>query len=62
MQNIEIKVEDNIMAIIVDLSKDFGPSKSGKTISIASTKGNQKVTGPDGDVIVGVNVYKYPSE
>ena len=33
-------------------------SKSGKTISIASTKGNQKIEGTD--AIIGLNVYKYP--
>ena len=40
------------------MTKDFGPSKSGKTITIASTRGNQKVE--DTDAIIGLNVYKYP--
>jgi len=29
MKNIEMKVEDNILIIKVDLTKEFGPSSSG---------------------------------
>jgi len=35
------------------------PSSSGKTLVLASTHGNQKFQGPDGeDWFIGVNVYK----
>ena len=37
MKNVEMKVENNILTIQVDLTKEFGPSSSGKTIIIAST-------------------------
>ena len=57
MQNIEMKVDGNKLTIVVDLTKEFGPSKSGKTIMIASTQGNQAV---QPGVMVGLNVYKYP--
>ena len=30
MKNVEMKVEGNILTIKVDLTKDFGPSSSGK--------------------------------
>jgi len=40
MKNVEMKVEGNILTIKVDLTKEFGPSSSGKTIIIASTEGN----------------------
>ena len=60
MQNVEMKVEGSELIIKVDLSKDFGRSKSGKTIIIASSLGNQKIDGPDGDVVIGINVYKKP--
>lgn len=50
-------VEGNILTVKVDLSKDFGPSKSGKTISVASTLGNKKVPGNE-DTFIGVNVYR----
>lgn len=52
-----MSVAGNILTIKVDLTKDFGPSSSGKTIIIASTEGNQSA--PDTDnVKVGLNVYK----
>ena len=36
MKNVHMSVDGNILTITVDLSKDFGPSSSGKTIIIAS--------------------------
>ncbi len=56
MKNVDIKVEGNILTIKVDLSKEFGPSASGKTIIIASTEGNVSV--PDRDEKIGLNVYR----
>ena len=57
MKNVEMKLEDNILNIKVDLSKEFGPSSSGKTIIIASTEGNISV--PDQEHIkIGLNIYK----
>lgn len=57
MQNITMKVVKNKLIIEVDLSKEFGISKSGKSISIASTLGNKSVAGFD-EIKVGLNVYK----
>ena len=57
MKNIEMKLESNILTIKVDLTKEFGPSSSGKTIIIASTEGNVAVDGHE-EVKVGLNVYK----
>jgi ABC-type molybdate transport system ATPase subunit len=54
MKNVETQVIGNILTIKVDITKTFGPSKSGKTIIIASTEGNTRV----GDVTIGLNVYK----
>ena len=56
MKNVELKVEGTILTIKVDLSKEFGPSASGKTIIIASTEGNVSV--PDRDEKIGLNVYR----
>ena len=50
--------ENGILTIQIDLSQDHGPSKSGKTIVVASTQGNQKVD--NSEVIIGINCYKYP--
>jgi hypothetical protein len=57
MKNVEMKVEDNILVIKVDLTKEFGPSASGKTIIIASTEGNIAVEGHE-NAKIGLNVYK----
>ena len=58
MLNCDVKVIDDVLTITVDLTKSFGPSKTGKTIVVASTKGNQRIG--DTDCILGLNVYKYP--
>ncbi len=57
MKNVEMKVEDNILTIKVDLTKEFGPSSSGKTIIISSTEGNISIPEKD-DIKIGLNVYK----
>jgi hypothetical protein len=56
MKNVEMTVEGNILIIKVDLSKEFGPSSSKKSIIIASTEGNVFV--PDRQEKVGLNVYR----
>lgn len=56
MKNVEMTVEGNILTMKVDLSKEFGPSSSGKTIIIASTEGNVSV--PEREEKVGLNVYR----
>jgi hypothetical protein len=56
MKNVEMKLEGNVLVIRVDLTKDFGPSASGKTTIIASTEGNIPV--PDREERVGLNVYR----
>ena len=56
MKNVELKVEENILTIKVDLTKTFGPSSSGKTIIIASTEGNVAI--PDRDEKIGLNIYR----
>jgi hypothetical protein len=56
MKNVEMKVEGTILTIRVDLTKEFGPSSSGKTIIIASTEGNVSVL--DREEKIGLNVYR----
>ena len=57
MKNIEMIVEGTILTVKVDLSKEFGPSSSGKTIIIATTEGNVSIPGAE-DKKIGVNVYR----
>ncbi len=56
MKNVELSVSDNILTIKVDLTQEFGPSSSGKTIIIASTEGNFLL--PGRGEVVGLNVYR----
>ena len=57
MKNVEMTVEGTTLTIKVDLSKEFGPSSSGKTIIIASTEGNVSIPGAE-DKKIGLNVYR----
>ena len=57
MKNVEMTQEGDILTIKVDLSKEFGPSSSGKTIIIASTEGNQSIPDKE-DIKIGLNVYR----
>ena len=56
MKNVQMTVAGNILTITVDLTKEFGPSASGKTIIVASTEGNIAV--PEREEKIGLNVYR----
>ncbi|WOF16095.1 hypothetical protein F1737_04930 [Methanoplanus sp. FWC-SCC4] len=57
MKNIEMSKDGNILTLKVDLSQEFGESKSGKSITIASTEGNISVP-DDEDIKIGLNIYR----
>ena len=57
MKNVEMKVEENILTIKIDLTKEFGPSASGKTIIISSTEGNISIPEKE-EIKIGLNVYR----
>jgi hypothetical protein len=57
MKNVEMSIEGTILTVKVDLSKEFGPSSSGKTIIIASTEGNVSILGAE-DKKIGLNIYR----
>jgi hypothetical protein len=48
-------VDGKKLTLEVDLSKEFGDSKSGKTVVIASTSGTVRL---DGGLMIGLNVNK----
>ena len=61
MDNVVMEVKDNKAIITIDLNKEFGPSKSGKTIVVATTRGNVPI--PDAETYrIGINCYKYPEK
>jgi hypothetical protein len=57
MKNVKLNVTGNKLTIEVDLDQDFGPSSSGKSITIATTEGNVAVPGQE-EVKIGLNIYK----
>ncbi|HOD80351.1 MAG: hypothetical protein BWX88_04173 [Planctomycetes bacterium ADurb.Bin126] len=56
MKNVQMTVEGQTLTIKVDLSKEFGPSSSGKNIIIATTEGNVNV--PEREEKIGLNIYR----
>jgi hypothetical protein len=61
MTNCTMDVKDNILTITIDLSKRYGPSKSGKTETIATTSGN--ISAPEHpEIKIGLNVYAKKGE
>lgn len=55
--NVNVEVKGDVMTITVDLSADYGPSESKKSIIIATSEGPKSV--PDGSGIkFGLNVYR----
>ena len=55
--NVKFSVKGTTLTIEVDLTKRGGLSSSGKTISIGSTNGNQKLPAPHDGISFGLNVY-----
>jgi len=56
MKNVDMTIAGDILTITIDLSKEFGPSSSGKTTIVASTEGN--VTVPEREEKIGLDVYR----
>ncbi len=56
MLNAKLATKGDILTITVDLSQDSGPSKSMKSIIIASSQGAVDVEGTD--IKVNLNVYR----
>ncbi|MCQ1539083.1 hypothetical protein FTO68_08835 [Methanocalculus taiwanensis] len=57
MKNMEMSREGSKLIIEVDLTKDFGVSKSGKSKIIASSEGNISIP-DDEEIKIGLNIYK----
>ena len=57
MKNTAITTDKKgIMTITVDTKKEFGLSKSGKTVILATSSGNVEV---EEGIYLGLNVYRY---
>ncbi|MGI5927008.1 MAG: hypothetical protein ACOX8A_07495 [Thermacetogeniaceae bacterium] len=55
--NCKATVTGDTLHLEIDLARDLGPSKSGKTMMIATTSGNKEIPGTDG-AIIGLNIYR----
>lgn len=55
MKNIETSTRESILTLTIDLSKSQGPSKSGKSIVIATSAGNKAIAP---DIYMGLNIYR----
>ena len=58
MTNVQAEVKGNKLILTIDITKDFGPSKSGKTVTVGSTNGFQAIGEGANKVIYSVNVNK----
>jgi len=58
IKNAKMEVKNDILTITVNLKENFGLSKSGKNMVIATTSGNADVPGTD--VKIGLNIYCKP--
>lgn len=56
MKNVEFSVDKDVLTITVDLTKDFGPSKSGRNNIVATTEGNKTI--PGRDERIGMTIYR----
>lgn len=56
MKNIQTVIEGDELVIRVKLTERFGDSKSGKTVIVASSEGNQEVP-KHPEIKFGLNVY-----
>ena len=57
-KNVALSIDGNKLIVEIDLTKDFGKSKSGKTTIIASSEGNASLPKPFEHIKLGLNVYK----
>lgn len=55
MRNVKTSEKGSVLTLVIDLSKDLGPSKSGKTQIIATTGGAVRLAS---GAAFNLNVYK----
>ena len=56
--NVEATIDGDTLTLVIVLSRDLGPSSTGKTRMIATTSGNVKLPGGER---IGLNVYRSAS-
>lgn len=56
------RVEGDELIVKMDLRGNYGPSKSGKTICVASTGGNKEIEGTKFKRKLGLNLFRSPKD
>lgn len=54
-----VSPDGKTLTIEIDLTKEFGPSSTGKTIIVASSQGNADIPGKPG-FRLGLNLFRKP--
>jgi hypothetical protein len=57
VKNVVVSIVNDELTLKIDLTKNLGPSSSGKTEMIGTSSGNQPIPGKDG-YFWGLNVFK----
>lgn len=57
MKNVKTSVKDGVLTLVIDLNQSHGESSSGKSLTVATSSGNQPVEGYP-NIKLGLNVYK----
>jgi hypothetical protein len=52
-------VQGDELILRINLKKSVGPSNTGKTMIIATTRGNIPIL-DDGQTVMGLNIFRYP--
>jgi formylmethanofuran dehydrogenase subunit C len=60
MKNLDMSMNGNTLTIKINIKEEFGESKSGKSVVIATSGGNIPVPG-NPDIKLGLNCYKSKS-
>lgn len=56
--NVTVVVSEGKLLIEIDTTVRLGPSKTGKTIVVGTTRGNASIGLPNGEILsLGVNAY-----
>jgi hypothetical protein len=55
-ENVVAEIKGNHLLLDIDMSKELGPSSTGKTMLVATTRGNKLVPGCKG-LKIAVNAY-----
>ena len=57
-ENIKAELRGNQLIVTIDTSAELRTSRSGKSLIVATTSGNKRISTPKGDITIGINAYK----